>query len=181
MTSEPASQNRDRQGAAPTTYLITWVCYGSWLPGQTGAIPRTQNQFGARLPASDSLKEQQARDRMTQPPYFLDAIRRRIVLNSVQEVCTCRGWALHAAHVRTNHIHVVITADRKPEHVMNALKAYSSRALNNCALDRPDRRKWARHGSTRYLWAREAISAAIHYVVREQGEAMAVLESAAAR
>jgi hypothetical protein len=31
-------QNRDRQGAAEaTTYLITFVCYGAWLPGQTAS------------------------------------------------------------------------------------------------------------------------------------------------
>jgi REP element-mobilizing transposase RayT len=118
---------------------------------------------------------------MTHQPYLLDEIRRQEVLKSLQEVCSYRGWTLLAAHVRTNHVHVVATADRKPEHVMNALKAYSSGYLNHCALDSPDRRRWARHGSTRYLWTSTAVSAAIQYVVREQGESMAVFEMLAAR
>ena len=48
-----------------------------------------------------------------------------------------------------------------------------------CA-DCRDRRRWGRHGSTRYLWTREAVAAAIHYVVYEQGEGMAVFELCAA-
>lgn len=63
---------------------------------------------------------------------------------------------------------------------MTVLKSYSSRALNEHALDGPDRRRWARHGSTRYLWTAEAVRAAVRYVVLEQGESMAVFEMAAA-
>ncbi|MDQ2947851.1 MAG: hypothetical protein M3Y27_18285 [Acidobacteriota bacterium] len=57
---------------------------------------------------------------------------------------------------------------------MTALKAYSSRALNAHPLDSPDRRRWARHDSTRYLWTADAVRDAMQYVVREQGESMAV-------
>jgi hypothetical protein len=95
----PLVQNRDHKGAA-ATYLITWVCYGAWLPGQRGAVPRTRNH---------------SRNRMTQDPYLLDAVRRQVVLNSAQQVCFCRGWTWWAAHIRTNHIHVVITANCRPE------------------------------------------------------------------
>jgi REP element-mobilizing transposase RayT len=112
---------------------------------------------------------------------MLDATRRQLVLRSLQEVCSHRGWTLLAAHVRTNHVHVVATAGCKPEPLLNTLKAYSSRALNQLALDSANRRRWARHGSTRYLWTSASIAAAIHYVVREQGDAMEVFEIASAR
>ena len=47
-----------------------------------------------------------------------------------------------------------------------------------CArLEEPDRRRWARHGSTRWLWKPQHVSAAIQYVVAEQGDAMSVFES----
>ena len=94
----------------------------------------------------------------------------------MQQVCSHREWTLLAAHVRTNHVHVVVAADKSPEQVMNALKAYASRALKDAALDRPDRRRWARYGSTRHLWTIEAASAAVHYIVCEQGEPMAVFQ-----
>jgi REP element-mobilizing transposase RayT len=118
---------------------------------------------------------------MKQDPYVLGAVCRQVVLESLQEACSYRGWTLLAAHVRTNHVHVVTKATCKPEQVMNTMKAYSSRALNEYALEGPDRRRWARHGSTRYLWTGNAIQAAIQYVVREQGESMAVFETLAPR
>jgi len=65
--------------------------------------------------------------------------------------------------------------------MMVAMKAYSSRALNKLGADIPGRRRWARHGSTRYLWTKESIRAAVRYVVDEQGLAMAVYEAPSPR
>ncbi|MGH9621891.1 MAG: transposase [Bryobacteraceae bacterium] len=180
MADTLAQQNPDRQGGVCTgasTFLITWVCYGTWLPGRAGAVPRTQNAFGAPLPEADTRLEQCSRRRMPQQPYRLDAIRRQIVLRSLLDVCSCRGWTLWAVHVRTNHVHIVVTVSCKPEQAMATMKAYSSRALNQCGLDTPDRDRWARHGSTQYLWTADAVERAIQYVVREQGECMAVFEA----
>ncbi len=122
----------------------------------------------------NAVKEYKAGERIRQPSYHLDPTRRQVVLAAIQEVCSHKGWLLVAAHVRSNHVHAVVDTDQSAEHVMNAFKAYASRALNRNALDRPDRRRWARHGSTRPLWIEEAVTAAVHYVVCEQGEAMAV-------
>jgi len=176
----PNQLNRDREGA-PTTYLITWVCYGSWLPGQSKAVPRTHNGFGARLPAPDGARELLSKSRMSQEPYFLDSLRGQVVLISLNETCCHRGWTQLAAHVRTNHIHVVVTGNCKPEGILIAMKAYSSRALNKHEPDSIDRRRWARHDSTRYLWTRDAVQAAIRYVVHGQGEPMRVFEAPAPR
>ncbi|HZQ54355.1 MAG TPA: transposase [Bryobacteraceae bacterium] len=167
-------QNRDRKGAA--TYLLTWACYGSWLTGQPGAVSQTRNQYGAPLPEPDSHIESHSKNRMTQEPYVLDPRRRQVILQSLRDTCRCRSWILWAAHVRTNHVHVVITANTKPEQMMNALKAHSSRALNQLAQNRSTRRRWVRHGSTGYLWTDNAVRAAIQYVVHEQGVPMAVFE-----
>jgi len=103
-------QNPDRQGGV-AAYLITWVCYGAWLPGQSGIISRKQNQYGAPLQKPDASTERQSTNHMPQPPYLLDALRRQAVLQSLKQVCLCRGWMLWAAHVRTNHVHVIITAN----------------------------------------------------------------------
>jgi REP element-mobilizing transposase RayT len=167
--------NRDREGAA-TTYLITWVCYGAWLPGQSGVVSRKQNRFGGRFLEPKADWKRQSRNQMAQEPYLLDSVRRQVVLKILHEVCSYRGSTMLAAHVRTNHVHTIITANCRPKEVLIAMKAYSSRALNESELDGPDRRRWARHGSTHYLWTGDAVRAAIQYVVREQGEPMAVFE-----
>jgi hypothetical protein len=63
---------------------------------------------------------------------------------------------------------------------MNDFKVYASRALNRAGFDAPERKRWTRHGSTRKLWTHEDVEAAIHYVVHEQGEPMALFEDRAA-
>ena len=52
------------------------------------------------------------------------------------------------------------------------LKVYASRRLNGMGLDEPNRKRWARHGSTRWLWKPEHIPAAVQYVMAEQGDAI---------
>ena len=112
---------------------------------------------------------------MDQPPYYLhDSVRREIVLNALHEVCLHKEWNLWAAHVRTTHVHLVVEADAPPEKVMQAFKAYASRGLNRLGIDGPDRKRWARHGSTRWLWKDEDLQQARQYVIEEQGEPMAL-------
>jgi len=106
---------------------------------------------------------------MDQEPYYLDTMRRDGVLAAIQEVCLHRGWFLLAAHVRSSHVHTVVDADSPPEWVMTDFKVYASRGLRRMGLDPSDRKRWARHGSTRWLWKPENVSAAIQYVVYEQG------------
>ena len=44
---------------------------------------------------------------------------------------------------------------------MNDLKSFASRCLNDRGLDEPARKRWARHGSTRWLWKRENVEALV--------------------
>jgi hypothetical protein len=118
---------------------------------------------------------------MKQASYELDDFRRQVVLAALLEVCGHRRWALLAAHVRTRHVHVVVQANQRPEFVINTIKAYASRALNRLGLEGDGRRRWARHGSTRHLWTARAVSAAVHYVICDQGEPMASFEAPSAR
>jgi hypothetical protein len=67
---------------------------------------------------------------------------------------------------------VVVQADAAPEKVMTQLKLYASRALNRSA--RSSARRWAHHGSTRYLWDNEQVDAAVDYVIHRQGRPMAL-------
>ncbi len=159
------------------TYFVTFACYGCHLHGdELGSVDKRHNLPGARLLESDPARVSVERGRMDQPQYGMDGIRRDAVLASVIERCSKNGWDLLAAHVRTNHVHLVVEAEVKPERIMNDLKSYASRLLNRLGLDEPARKRWARHGSTRWLWEREQVSAAIRYVVDEQGDPMAVFE-----
>jgi REP element-mobilizing transposase RayT len=111
---------------------------------------------------------------MAQAPYEMDREARGVVLAAVREVCSYRRWGLLAAHVRTNHVHVVVESEARPERIMNDLKAYASRSLHRLGPGAAERRYWAYHGSTRWLWRDQEARAAVRYVVEEQGEPMAV-------
>jgi len=113
-------------------------------------------------------------ERLLHWKYELDKQRRAIVLAALIEVCEYRKWALLAAHVRTFHVHSAVQAVEKPEKILNAFKAYSSRHLNNAGIDPEGCKRWAHHGSTRYLWKPEDAEAIIHYILFEQGEPMEV-------
>ena len=47
-----------------------------------------------------------------------------------------------------------------------------SRALNAAGFDEPTRKRWTRHGSTRYINDQRYLAAAVHYVLYKQGEPM---------
>jgi hypothetical protein len=57
---------------------------------------------------------------------------------------------------------------------MNTSKSYASRALKRLGRDEPERKRWARHGSTRWLWKDHDVQEAIRYVAYGQGESMEV-------
>jgi len=159
-------------------YLITFACYGCHLHGdESGSVDRDHNLPGSRMIEADTNRVLAERELMDQPTYGMDRIRREAVLAGLVERCSNRRWILLAAHVRTNHVHIVVEADARPERIMNDLKSYVSRCLNRLRLDEPNRKRWARHGSTRWLWEPQNVSAAIRYVVEEQGDRMAVYEA----
>ena len=158
----------------PVAYFLTFTTYGTWLHGrETGSVDREHNQFGSpTLPANAKLEARQ-RLKMRQPEYRLDGPQREIVIKTILEVAQHRQWHVWAAHVRSNHVHVVITATPKPEKVLNDLKAWCSRRMKEVFSEPADRERWTRHGSTRYVWTEKVLAEKIRYVLDEQGERMA--------
>ena len=107
---------------------------------------------------------------MTAEALSLGLQERAVVLEEVISSCARQGWPLHTVHVRTTHVHVVLTAKVEPEIVLGNLKSFPSRALNE-RFGKVERR-WARHGSTIWLWDPHRLQRAVDYVVREQGRPM---------
>jgi REP element-mobilizing transposase RayT len=104
---------------------------------------------------------------MTDPPWEPNSDDRRLILQTISEVCRYRGWVLFAANVRLTHIHAVVEADGKPEKVLHDFKSYSTRALDR---DGSVHKMWSRHGSTVYLWTNEEVSSAVKYVAEGEGQ-----------
>lgn len=164
--------------AEPLAYFITFTTYGTWLHGRNpGSVDREHNAPGTQLLDANPAVELANRRHLRQEPYILDKSRRAVVLRTICEVAKHRGWKLWAVHVRSNHVHVVVTATPKPEKVMSDLKAWASRRLREEFGESSDRDRWTQHGSTRWIDTEDSLAAAIAYALEQQGEAMASFDS----
>ena len=162
----------------PLAYFISFTTYGTWLHGRApGSVDREHNLPGTPFLPADPTREVANREGLRQEPYILDEPRRAVVLRTIREVAAHRRWKLWAVHVRTNHVHIVVTAADKPEKVMADFKAWASRRLREACAESADRDRWTQHGSTRYLNTEASLVGAIVYVVEEQGEKMACFDS----
>ena len=156
-------------------YFITFTCFGTHLHGDdSDIVDQHHNVFGSPFAEASPQRSAVKLEQMDQGVYYLDQERRAAVLGALREVCLHRRWTLLAAHVRTNHVHVVVEGDIRPEMMLNTFKSYASRGLNRMGVDEPDRKRWARHGSTRWLFKDEDVQEAVRYVVSGQGESMEV-------
>jgi REP element-mobilizing transposase RayT len=155
---------------APLAYFLTFTCYGTWLHGDPrGSVDDAHNVVGTPVLPLDPARHARERERLSEPPYHLDGPRRRVVLEGLRAIARRKGWDLHAAHVRSNHVHLIVTAAGPPERVLNDVKAAASRRLNRAFPAERRRTRWTRHGSTRYLWTEQCVAETVHYVLFGQG------------
>jgi hypothetical protein len=114
--------------SGPLAYFLTWHTYGTWLPGQAdGSVDDAHHEYGTAFAPPDPERAVRCAAQLVHAPLTLDAPRRAAVQAAVVEVCAYRGWALLALHVRTTHVHAVVTAPVAPEKVLNDFKAYAMR------------------------------------------------------
>lgn len=153
-------------------YLITFRCYGTWFHGdERGSVDRRYfNRFGTPKIAPNAEKVSRKAAQLKGKPFDLGSRARTVVKNAIKEACLVRGYVLHSVNVRTNHVHLVVSNSGPPERMMDAFKAYATKALRAAGLLGDGQKAWSRHGSTRYLWADEHISAAMEYVEFGQGD-----------
>jgi REP element-mobilizing transposase RayT len=155
----------------PLAYLITFRCYGTWLHGdERGSMSRKRNVYGTPRIAPRPGLEKAETVQLSNPAMILNTRQRKVVENAIREVCGHRGYQLRAINVRTNHAHTVVSALSKPEPILNAFKAYATRALRNTNLVSVSVKPWARHGSTIYLWKERRVEKAVEYVLLGQGD-----------
>jgi alpha-D-ribose 1-methylphosphonate 5-triphosphate synthase subunit PhnG len=94
---------------------------------ESGSVDRKHNLPGSRFVEADPKRLAAERNLMGQSSYVMGRSEREAVLAALIERCSIQHWSLLAAHVRTNHVHVVVDAAASPERVMNDLKSYASR------------------------------------------------------
>jgi REP element-mobilizing transposase RayT len=118
------------KGEFPLAYFITWTTYGTWLPGDE----RGWCKRGSRViePPDPALSDA-ARGAMTEEPVVLNQAQRELLDAVIVKHCAIRRWILHARNVRSNHVHIVVSAALAGAEVRAQLKAWCSRRLSEQA------------------------------------------------
>ena len=156
----------------PLAYLITIRTYGTWLHGdQRTSVDRQDklNVFGGPKRAADPKLESKMKDNMIAASFVFNKAQRVTVQKAIEEVCEHRGYQIKAINVRTNHVHVVVRVECKPEKIADTFKSYATRKLRKRNQVSRDRMIWARGRSRRYLWKPKHVAGAIDYVLYCQG------------
>jgi REP element-mobilizing transposase RayT len=157
--------------STPVGYLITFRCYGTWLHGdERGSVDRYHRGYGRPALPPSEMRRQHDLGLLKQSPVILNSHQRPIVEFAIRETCTIRHWNLWTVNVRTNHVHAVVTANKKPDAVMSALKANATRAMREVGVWTSELSPWEFRGSKKYLWDEEQLADAITYVECGQGE-----------
>ena len=157
--------------SGPLAYLITFTCYGERMHGDDrGSVDRSRGELRHGPVEPNSYRERRERLNLKGRAVRLGPIQRATAARTILDVCVHKGWQLHCANVRTNHVHAVVSAECAPEVVMNALKAWVTRRLRERRLVDATARLWTRHGSTRYLWEEQDLIDALAYVYEGQGD-----------
>jgi hypothetical protein len=115
----------------PLAYLITIRTYGTWLHGdQRGWVDRHgKNIYGTPREEFNPGLLRQVKEELKRPPFILNQSQRIAVDQEIKDVCQRRRYDLRALNVRTNHLHSVVSAQTKPERIINAFKSNATRAL----------------------------------------------------
>ena len=148
----------------PLAYFLTWTTYGTWLPGDDRGWSH-KGQGGPHTP--NPLFVEMSRSRMTEPEFRLAVADRDIVDATIRRHCEIRNWSLHAINVRTNHVHVVVTASgNDPETVYEQFKAWCTRKLKSVHKQREN--FWTERASRRWINREDDLQSAVTYVLEAQ-------------
>jgi REP element-mobilizing transposase RayT len=149
----------------PIAYLVTLRTYGTWLHGDDrGSQNRLANKWSTPKLAPNRALERAERAAMKHPAVQLGPASRAVLERTFLEVCKHRGWRLAAMNVRSEHAHLVVSAQCRPELVLASLKAWASRRVYEEGLNPSHQKMWSRHGSTLYLWTASSLQRAVAYV-----------------
>ena len=174
----------------PFALLITWTCYGTWLPGdRRGHVSNTLLPEGGFLPKEnvpdtpysqgDELTRQRARELQKGETIYLTAEQALVVAVSLCQAAQTRGWRILRAAVMANHVHVVVMdCPNDGPTVRRILKGTSQAALNDHKGH--NQRWWTQGGSDRYKNDWPAIEAAVEYVAKQPGMLAFIIDGRAA-
>jgi REP element-mobilizing transposase RayT len=160
----------------PFAYFLNFRTYGTWLHGdERGSTSHRNNQYHTPFITPNDKLQQNMRNHMTESAFQLTASQQHTVLHAIIDTCQYNHWILYAAHVRIEHVHLVLQSSTTKEETQKIIKTYATKYLKKQHHELVHREHiWSRHGSTKNIWASVDLFPALYYVVKKQGEPMAL-------
>ncbi len=150
-------------------YFLTWPTYGTWLHGDPrGSVDDEHNIPGTDRLAPNAALLARRSAALRERPLILDPRSREIVHGAIESHAAHRSWTIHALNVRSNHVHVVVSASsHAPEVAAGQFKQWSTRRLREHG-EFERHHVWARMASTRWINDERSLALAIEYVRHAQ-------------
>jgi REP element-mobilizing transposase RayT len=164
VNTVPIVREEPAASAVPLTLFITWTTYGSWLPGDRRGWRKWHS--GQRQP--QPLLEDWCRERMKEAPVVLHKEHREAVEKVCREHAALRHWILHAIAVRSNHVHLAVTARDVPSKVRDQFKANGTRVLRKTIVPISNEKVWTRGGDIEILDKDEDLYQVVLYITDAQ-------------
>lgn len=165
---------KQKPKSIPCAYFITCRTYGTWLHGdERQSVDRKHNTFLSPKIKQNSGFYREMQGLCKEEAFVLNPEERKTVLQSIIDTCHHAQWHLYAAHVRTNHMHVIVKSEKAPEKIAISLKAFATRYLKEKHLGLKRNKFWSQGASTRYIYQSDFLFRAIQYTIEEQGKEMA--------
>jgi REP element-mobilizing transposase RayT len=157
--------------------LITWTCYGTWLPGDErghvsnvllseGGFDPKRNVPGTPVAAGDAFTRTRAAALQKGATVWLTEAQALCAAGALVEAARDRDWHIRRAALMANHVHVVVCdcPDDGPA-VRRVFKGVSQAALSKA--EGRSQRWWTAGGSDRYKHGTAAVQAGIDYVANQ--------------
>jgi hypothetical protein len=167
-------------------WLITWTCYGHWLPGdRRGFVGNVREEDGAHVvhnspgtPFDKDLPrlEGWARAQMKGTAVELSRPEAEAMVVQYWETARIRPWTLEGASVMFNHTHLVVgvEGDPDPHSTLETFKGWATRAVKKLRPLPPNGTFWTAKGSKRKLPDDDAVRDGVIYAVKRQPRPLAV-------
>lgn len=170
------SSESSKQGASAYAFLLTIRTYSTWHHGDVrGSVDSKHNRIGTPMIKASTNFANAMKSVSREPPFTMQENYRETVLQSIIETCRYNHRHLLAAHVRVEHVHLVVRSEISKEKTTGKIKCFSTHALKKQHPELMQRKNfWSYHGSMKNIWVPESIFPALYYVVKKQGNPMSL-------
>ena len=114
------------------------------------------------------LLEDWCRDRMRDNPLILNESQPMEVEAIIRQHASIRGWELHAVSVRSNHVHIAVTACAPPKRVREEFKANGTTALRRMQNPVTHAKVWTKGGDIEFIDTDDDLEQVVIYITEAQ-------------